>query len=71
MYTISKEQLQKMFEHYIDRMRYKQNSTGSDTIWTAGECEEAKRWLRLFGVKLSYERIQPMIDGTKEVKVFD
>lgn len=73
MLEISTEKLQKMFEHYIERKRYNQNhnSCSQDAIWSGGECEEAKRWLTLFGVDLSYERIQSMIDGKQEVKVFD
>ena len=70
-FTITEEQLNEMFKHYIERRHYKQNSTGEDAIWAGGECEEAEKWLKLFGVDLDYFRIEEMIHGEREIKVFD
>lgn len=70
-FTFEDGALQAIFEHYIERRIYVNNSIGYDKIWASGECKECERWLTLFGIDLSYERIQPMIDGKKEIKVFD
>lgn len=64
-FTISKKKIEEMFQHYIERKKYKQQATGDDTIWAAGECEEAEKWLSLFGVDLDYFRIQDMVNGNK------
>lgn len=69
--AVSEEALQKMFEHYIERRRYAQHSTGYNTIWVGGECDEAERWMVLFGIDISYERIAPMIRGDALVLAFD
>lgn len=70
-FMITEEQLQEIFENYIFRRRYANKSTGYDGMWTCGEVKECEKWLKLFNIDLSYERIQPMIYGTKEIKVFD
>lgn len=69
-YVIKGEELEKMFQHYISRKKYKQESGGQDTIWSAGECSEAEKWLSLFGIDLSYFRIQDMVDGKAKVSAF-
>lgn len=68
---ITEKKLEKMFEHYIARKKYNQeSSSGSqDSLWSAGECEEAEKWLKCFGADLSYETIQPMISGKAEVQM--
>lgn len=71
--NISREFIEKMFEHYIERMRYKQNqpSSSMNCMWAAGEVAEAKLWLEQLGVDLSYARIQPMVDGMTEICAYD
>lgn len=71
---IYKEKIQEMFEHYIERKRYNQTGClpGShDDTFSAGELHEAEKWLKLFNVDLSHERIQPMVEGEREVEAFD
>ena len=55
---ISKDNLEKMFQRYIERKRYNQSvrSDSQDGIYSAGECNEAEKWLKLFGIDLSYEK---------------
>ena len=68
---MTREKLEEMFAHYIERKRYNQSvpSDSQDGLWSAGVCAEAKKWLEYFGVDLSYERIQPMIDGKVPVRM--
>ena len=68
---ISKDNLEKMFQRYIERKRYNQSvrSDSQDGIYSAGECNEAEKWLRLFGVDLSYETIQPMVEGKTPIQM--
>ena len=68
---VSRKKLEEMFARYIERKRYNQSvrSDSQDGLWSAGECAEAKKWLELFGVDLSYERIQSMIEGKVPVRM--
>lgn len=71
---ISKEKIQEMFGYYIKRKQYNQAGCipGShDDTFSAGELHEAEKWLRLFGVDLSYERIQPMVEEKREIQAYD
>ena len=72
-FTIEYDKLQKMFERYIASMRRKQNEAPGtyDDAWFSGVCEEMEVWLSCFGVDVSYSRIQPMVDGKSEIKMFD
>lgn len=67
---ISREKIEEMFQHYIERRKYRSKSTGDDAMWSSGECSEAEKWLSLFGVDLDYCRIQEMINGKAEIKAF-
>lgn len=62
--SIDIEKLDEMFEHYIEtKCKVINSSHGSQSeMWFSGECEEAERWLKLFGVDVSYEVVQPLID---------
>ena len=72
-HTISDKSVQEMFEHYIYRKRDNQMhpSDSQESLWAAGECQEAEKWLEQFGVNLDYDRIQPMVDGKTPVKAFE
>lgn len=60
---VTRKKLEEMFAHYIDRKRCNQAhpSDSQDGLWSAGECNEAAKWLSMFGVDLSYETVQPMM----------
>jgi hypothetical protein len=66
---ISREQLEKMFKHYVERKRYNQSCIprSYEDTYSYGECAECENWLKLFGVDVSYEIVQPMIDGRTEI----
>lgn len=68
---VTRKKLEEMFAHYIDRKRCNQAhpSDSQDGLWSAGECNEAAKWLSMFGVNLSYETVQPMIEGKSPVKM--
>lgn len=68
---IRKEKLDEMFVHYIDRKKYNQRCIPGtqDSLYSAGECAECEKWLKFFGVDISYETIQPMIDGRTEIRM--
>lgn len=68
MKTLSDVELNVMFEHYIKRKMYNQSVTPGtqDDLYSAGECREAERWLALFGVDTSYERVQKLIKERRE-----
>ena len=65
--SIDTEKLDEMFEHYIE-IRCKRahfgymSHGGQDEMWYCGEVEECERWLKLFGVDMSYGRVQPLVD---------
>ena len=41
----------------------RQESHGSyNEAWIYGECEEAQRWLKMFGVDVSYDRVKPLVE---------
>jgi hypothetical protein len=63
MYTISEEDAAMMWDHYISRKKYNQSvaSDSQDGLYSAGECREAERWLKLLGMDTSYERVQAAI----------
>ena len=62
MKQISEEKLEEMFEHYIERRCKAIDASGYDEMWICGEADECKRWLELFGVDVSYNRVQPLVD---------
>jgi len=70
---IKRADVERMFKHYIERKRYNQSkdSCSQDGLYSAGECSEAEKWLKLCGVDLSYERIQEMVEGKREIRAFD
>lgn len=65
--------LENMFRHYIERKRYNYSCKPGtqDDLYSSGETAEAEKWLRLFGVNLSYERIQDMVCGKRKIAAFD
>lgn len=57
--TITQEELNKMFDHYI-RLRIQNGNCESGSegdIWTGGMIQEALEWFAIFGVDISYEAI--------------
>ena len=62
MKQISEEKLDEMFEHYIERKCKARKSYGYDEMWISGEADECKRWLEMFDVDVSYERVEPLIE---------
>ena len=64
MVAITEEKLNEMFDHYIDlEAKERQESHGSyNEAWISGECEEAQRWLKMFGVDVSYDRVKPLVE---------
>lgn len=63
--------LKYMFDHYIERKYYNQlhPSDSQDGLYSCGECAEAERWLDLFGIDTSWERVNALIKeryGEKE-----
>ena len=71
MVTITDEKLNEMFDHYIDLKVTERRETcyscnggwiSGNGVWISGACKEAERWLRLFGVDVSYSRIEPLIE---------
>ena len=69
MVTITDEKLNEMFDHYIDlkvterrETYYSCNGVSGNGVWISGACNEAERWLTLFGVDVSYSRIKPLIE---------
>lgn len=64
MVTITDEKLNEMFDHYIDlNVTAIREACGSyNEAWVSGECEEARKWLELFGVDVSYNRVKPLIE---------
>lgn len=70
---ISRSFVETMFAHYVERVRRNQKCAPSsqDGIWSAGEISEAGKWLKHLGVDLSYERIQPMVEGKTQVCAWD
>ena len=64
MVAIAEEKLNEMFDHYIALMvKERQESHGSyNEAWISGECEEAKLWLKMFGVDVSYGRVEPLVE---------
>lgn len=71
-FSINEETLEGMFRHYIEKKKYNQarNSDSQNGLYSAGECEEAEKWLELFGVDLNYFRIQQMVEGKIPVSPF-
>lgn len=63
MATITDEKLNEMFDRYIDlKVTERMEACGSyNEAWISGECKEAERWLKLFGVDVSYSRVEPLI----------
>ena len=64
MVTITDEKLNEMFDHYIDLKVTERRETcySCNGVWISGACNEAERWLTLFGVDVSYSRIKPLIE---------
>lgn len=64
MVTITDEKLNEMFDRYIDlKVTERREACGSyNEAWISGECKEAERWLKLFGVDVSYSRVEPLIE---------
>ena len=62
---VTRKNLEELFAHYIERKRYNQanSSDPQNGLWSAGECDEARKWLSMFGVDLSDETVQPMVEG--------
>lgn len=69
MKTLTEAEVNAMFEHYVERKMYNQTqpSDSQDGLYSAGECREAERWLSLFGIDTSYERIHAIIAERKAV----
>lgn len=63
-YEISKKDVFHEFRHYIERKKYNnQQLCGSpDELFSAGECWEAERWLKLLGVNLDDDRIKALTE---------
>lgn len=70
---LSKEKVTEMFTHYIEQVRCNQQhrSDSQSGLMTFGSIREAEKWLALFGIDTSYERIQPMVEGKAELRAFD
>lgn len=64
MVTITDEKLNEMFDHYVDlKVTARREACGSyNEAWISGECDEARKWLELFGVDVSYNRVEPLIE---------
>ena len=65
--SIDIKKLDEMFNHYIEircKRAYFGNLShgGQDEMWYCGEVEECERWLKMFGVDLSYDVVQPLVD---------
>lgn len=65
--SIDIKKLDEMFNHYIEilcKRAYFGNLShrGQDEMWYCGEVEECERWLKMFGVDLSYSVVQPLVD---------
>lgn len=58
-----------MFARYIEKKRAvrKEIHGTYNEAWVSGEVHELEHWLKKCGVNLSYEMIEPMIRGEKEV----
>ena len=61
-YTITQEKLDEMFEHYIRVRINAAQSSGYNEGYCYGEADECKKWLEIFGVDVSYERVEPIIE---------
>lgn len=67
-----REFIEEQFRKYIERRRYIQFSrySSADDLWYPGEIAEAEAWLKHFGVDISYERIQPIVEGKAPMSAF-
>lgn len=66
--SIDVEKLDEMFNHYLElRWKVINSSHGSQSeMWFCGECEEAERWLKMFGVDVSYEVVRSLLDEMRK-----
>lgn len=68
-FKVGKDLLSAEFDRYIDRRRHNldHSENGKDDIYTAGECREAERFLKIMGVNMDDSRIQDLIEGRRQV----
>lgn len=60
---ISEKKLDEMFERYINKRVEAARSSGYNEGYCYGEADECRKWLEMFGVDMSYERVEPIIEA--------
>ena len=71
--TADPEKVEEMFQHYIKERKNEQREVPGtyNQGWLSGAYIEAEKWLKMFEIDFSNERIQPMLEGAKEIKAFN